>query len=285
MRRLSLLCLLLPACAHPSIAIHTDDPVFARGQARLAASTASVDALHPSPEERTLFLQAEAFHDYRFSFPKRSPLGYLAEGAAAVTDFPALQTFASSLDLADLRITADDGAIHLWESLLEQHPATPLRALTLWRLGWAYRNTGVRGFPHGSRGALDLLRRENPDTPLAAFATEAQAVPWKSKTRAGSMSILPGLGQLYEGRTANGAIRFAVGLGSAALMLAPAVDGYRRRSELRWDRDWPLLAAGSAGAIVLSIDFTSSYQDATRGAVRFNEEREAAFFAAHPDAP
>ena len=39
------------------------------------------------------------------------------------------------------------------------------------------------------------------------------------------------------------------------------------------------------GLIVLSIDYTSAYEDAMRGVVQFNERAEAAFDDAHPDAP
>jgi hypothetical protein len=44
-------------------------------------------------------------------------------------------------------------------------------------------------------------------------------------------------------------------------------------------------AAGFAGLVVLSFDFTSSLEDATAGVVRWNQKAEAEFERAHPDAP
>jgi hypothetical protein len=289
MRRLFLLFAWVPlcvACAPPSVLIGSEDVTFARGQQRLHATTATVDALKPPEAERDLFLQAEGFYDYRFAFPRRSFVGYLAEGAAAVTDFPALQSFASSLDLADLRIGSSDGAIHLWETLLSQYPATSLRPLTLYRLGWAYRSTSARGFPRRSGDeAFALLAKEYPDSPFAPLAARAMSVPWKSKSKAASLSLVPGAGQMYEGRVGNGTVRLGFGLVSAAMVATPIYFAYERRRELQWNRDWPLLATGALGAVFISIDYTTAYQDAVQGAVRFNERTAAEFEDQHPESP
>jgi len=60
--------------------------------------------------------------------------GYLAEGAAAAFDFPALQSIAASLDLFDLRLKANDGAIQIWETLLVRYPRTPQDSATHWSI-------------------------------------------------------------------------------------------------------------------------------------------------------
>ena len=63
------------------------------------------------------------------------------------------------------------------------------------------------------------------------------------------------------------------------------VIGFERRSDLTFKHDWPLLALGLGGLVVLSIDYTNSYEDAMRGVVQWNERAEAVFEDAHPDAP
>jgi len=274
-------------CAPPSALVPPHDPTFAAAQSRLARTEQEVAALHPEDDDRRLFLQAESMFDYRFSFPRRSTLGWLAEGAAAATDFPALQSFATSLDLSELRISAGDGAIQLWETMLARRPDTPLKPLALWRLGWAYRDTDVRGFPrrHGSDDAFAELIRVDGGSPLAALATEARETPWKSKSTAATLSLAPGAGQMYERRWTAGAIHLGVALAGAAMVASPSYTAYLRQHHLTWRRDWPLLAISTGGAVVISIDYTAAYQDAVRGAVEFNERREAAFEAAHPDAP
>ncbi len=280
------LALVAAGCSSSLVLLEpTPDQTFVRAQARLAATTALVDAAKPTEADRALFLQAESFYQYRFTFPRRGVLNYLAEGAAAVADLPALQSLAGSLDLADLRLRAYDGAAHLWEALLYRSPSTTLRPLALYRLGWAYRNTGVEGLPHGSGAMFDAVAAENPGTPLAALAVEAKKVPWKSKAKATAWSLIPGAGQFYVGNYGSGAVRLLVALGAAAMIVAPIAVGIVRRNELTWDHDWPLLVTGTVGVVILSLDYTSSYQDAVRGVVHFNERKEAAFEAAHPDAP
>jgi len=205
---------------------------------------------------------------------------------AAATDFPAFQALASSFDLADLRIRSSDSAIHLWETLLSLYPNTPLRPLTLYRLGWAYRNSEVTGWPRKSGDeAFDLLIKENPDSEIATLTKEAKKVPWKSKNEATGWSLIPGAGQIYVGETLNGVVRLSIGLASLAAVVTPIVLAYQRKDSLSWWNDWPLLAMGFAGLIVLSIDYTAAYQDAMRGVVEFNEKNENKFMDAHPDAP
>jgi len=68
-------------------------------------------------------------------------------------------------------------------------------------------------------------------------------------------------------------------------VVVPIVVAYQRRDDLTWGNDWPLLATGLTGLFILNIDFTSSYQDAIRGVVQFNERAEETFERAHPDAP
>lgn len=264
----------------------TPDATFERAQQHLARTGTMVAALAPSEPERMLFMQAEAFSQYRFTFPRRGVLNYLAEGAAAITDLPALQSLAGSLDLADLRLRMYDGAAHLWEALLYRYPATPLRPLALYRLGWAYRSTGVEGLPHKSGQELfDKLIQGYPSSPLTPLAQEAKRVRWKTKARATACSLVPGVGQMYTGAYGSGSIRLLIALGAAAMVIAPVAVSIVRRNELTWDRDWPLLVTGTAGLIILSIDYTSSYQDAVRRVVHYNERKEAEFQDQHPEAP
>jgi hypothetical protein len=165
-----------------SVLIRPDDATFGGAQARLVSTAVLIDQQQPPPAERWLFLQAESYYRYRFEFPPRSALSYVAQAAAAATDFPAFQALAGSLDLLDLRLKSYDGAVQMWETLLARYPQSRLRPLTLYRLGWAYRSSGVAGFPRGSGDeAFDLLVKEGPGSQLALLATEAKATPWKSK--------------------------------------------------------------------------------------------------------
>src|SRR5262249_11349048 len=151
------------------------------------------------------------------------------------------------------------------ETLLDRHSDSPLRPLALYRLGWAYRSTGAQGFPRMSGDdAFDALERDYPGSSLARLAAEARSVPWKSKTTAATYSIIPGLGQIYEGRFENGAIRLGIGVTSAAAVLVPLGIALHRGHDLEWNHDWPLLLTGTLGAIVVSIDYTTSYQDAVQ---------------------
>ena len=155
----------------------------------------------------------------------------------------------------------------------------------LYRLGWAYRSVGIPGLPRESPNeTLDLLMKEQPSSALSDLARAAETVPWKSKNAAARWSIVPGLGQFYVGETGNGAIRLTVALAAAGAIVVPLYLAAKRGSDLSWKHDWPLIITGIGGLIVLSFDYTSSYQDATRGVVEWNERAEATFNLTHPEA-
>jgi hypothetical protein len=266
--------------------IKREDPVLDNSEQRLARTEAAVERLQPPPDERRLFMQAEGLYRYRFEPPPRSLANSLAVVAAATTDLPAFQALAGSLDLFDLRLRSYDGAVHLWETLLSRHPQSVLRPLTLYRLGWAYRNAGATGLPRASgTEAFDELAKVAPTSPLTALAAQARQTPSKSKDTATAMSMVPGLGQVYVGEYLSGAVRFTVGLASTAMIVLPVYVAYKRRQDLTWSRDWPLLAVGLGGLIFLSIDYTVSYQDALRSVVEHNDRVEADFEARHPEVP
>ena len=208
------------------------------------------------------------------------------QAAAVAFDFPALQAVAGSLDLIDLRLKTSDGAVHLWETLLDHHPQTELRPLTLYRLGWAYRSSGATGFPReaGDEAFAELIAIY-PNSRFSPLAAQARSSPWKSKDTATGLSIVPGLGQMYVGEHMSGTIRLAVALAAVALIAVPVYIGYQRRDDLSWGRDWPLVVTGLGGIILLSIDYTTAYQDALRGVVEWNERAEASFEKQHADAP
>jgi hypothetical protein len=276
---------LLSGCSG-SLLIRPDDSTFPKAQQHLASTIQTVAQLGAAPAERALFLQAESFYRYRFDAPPRSLGSYAAEAAAAITDFPAFQSLAGSLDLLDLRYRAPDSAVQLWETLLEKYPQTPLRSLTLYRLGWAYRSAGASGLPRQSPDdAFDQLIREQPATALAGLARDAKSVSWKSKSTAAVRSLIPGLGQMYLGESRSGWTR--LGIAAAALAVVVA-SGYAatRRSDGQFGRsNLPLVVTGVAGLVVLSFDYTSSYEDAMAGVVRWNERAESDFELSHPSSP
>src|SRR5467141_1068569 len=70
-----------------SALIRRDDPVFARATTRMERTITEVEATGGASAERSLFLQAEAFYRYRFEPPRRGGTSFLAEAAAALTDF------------------------------------------------------------------------------------------------------------------------------------------------------------------------------------------------------
>ena len=67
------------------------------------------------------------------------------------------------------------------------------------------------------------------------------------------------------------------------MIVVPAGIAYERRHDLSWSRDWPLILIGAV--TILTSDYSSSYADAQRAVLDFNEQHEAAFEDAHPDAP
>jgi hypothetical protein len=271
---------LLNACAANSVLIRHDDQTFSKAQQQLQRTEKTVDEFTPEPSERGLFLQAEGFYRYRFLPPERSTGKYLAEAAAAITDFPGFQSLAGSLDLEDLRFRAPDSAVQIWETLLELHPQTKLRPLTLYRLGWAYRSVGAQGLPRSSPEAFDELIKEQPNSSLAAFAKKAETIPWKSKETAAVRSLIPGFGQMYLGETRNGLVRLGIAVAALLAVAAPVYAASHGGHTSSLD-----VAAGVVGLIVLSFDFTSSYDDAMRGVVLWNERAESEFNLANPSAP
>jgi len=284
LRRGALLTLLLvgsASCASESVLIPPHDALFQHAQERLAHTEQVVAALKPSDEERRLFMQAESFHQYRFSPTKKSTAKYLAEAASAVTDFPGFQSLAGSLDMADLRFRAPDSAVQLWESLLQTHPHSTLKPLTLYRLGWAYRNVGAQGLPHDSpRQPLNALVRAYPHSSWATWANRAKEVPYKTKDEAGFYSLIPGMGQVYLGETESGFTRLGVAVASLVAIAVPAYAATQGHRISTWST-----ALGLGGLVVLSFDFTNSYEDAMHGVVLWNERAERAFQQRYPDAP
>jgi len=283
MLRCAVLVLLAASCGH-SVLIAHDDATYRRAIVRYQRTRQLVTASLAPDDEQLMFMQAEGLFRYRFAPPPRSTGSYLAEIAASAIDLPALETVAGSLDLYSLRLKTYDGSVQLWESLLANAPATKLRPLALYRLGWAYRNSTASGLPRDSDTAFDELGRAT-DTPLAPLARAAHDMRWKSVGAATAWSIVPGLGQLYVGHVGSGLTRLGIALAAATAVIVPAVIALERRGDLSWDHDWPLLVTGIVGASVLTLDYTSSYQDAVSSVIDYNERSEAEFEAAHPDAP
>jgi hypothetical protein len=272
-----------------SVLVRRDDTTFSRSLAALDRTRAEVEAIGAAREEAALFLQAEALYRYRFDPPARGFGNYLAQTLAVASEFAPLQAMAASAGMFGLRLRVYDGAVQLWETLLDRHPATPLRPLVLYRLGWAYRSAGTGGLPRDSGDqAWDELVAQQPAAPLGALASAARRVPWKSQDTAIELSIVPGVGQMYAGEYGNGTARLAVAIACAALIIVPAYLLYRNISErdgVAFRQDWPYVASSFAGIILLNVAYTTAYQDALRAAVQFNERQEAAFEARHPEGP
>lgn len=282
--QLALAAVLASGCA-PSVLIRADDTAYRCSIERFQRTRQLVAASLAPDDDQAIFLQAEGLFDYRFAPPGRSLGSYLAQTTAAAVDFPVLDALAGALDLYSLRLKTYDGAVQLWETLLARSPRTPLRPLALYRLGWAYRNSIASGLPGSSERAFDELAGLGAASPLAGLAAEARQVAWKSQGNATAWSILPGAGQIYAGEGKNGAVRLAIAVVAAGMVVVPGVLAFERRDDLRWRRDWPLLATGLAGAILLTTDYSSSYQDALRAVLEHNERQEAEFERRHPGAP
>jgi len=278
------LALVLGGCGQ-SVLIQKSDLSYRRAIEHLQRTRQLVTESLAPDDDQAIFLQAEGFFRYRFAPAGRSFGSYIAQATASIIDLPVLESLAGSLDLYSLRIRTNDGAVQLWETLLARNASTPLRPLTLYRLGWAYRKAIASGFPGSSELAFDELITKHPDSPLAPIATLAKQVPWKSQASATAWSIVPGLGQIYAGESGNGAIRLSIALAAATAVIVPSILALQRGSDLSWSHDWPLLTVGVVGASVLAIDYSSSYQDAQRAVVDFNERRETEFEDSHPAAP
>jgi hypothetical protein len=282
--QLALAAVLASGCA-PSVLIRADDTAYRSSIERFQRTRVLVAASLAPDDEQAMFLQAEGLFDYRFAPPGRSLGSYLAQTTAAAIDFPVLDSLAGALDLYSLRLKTYDGAVQLWETLLARSPHTPLRPIALYRLGWAYRNSIASGLPGSSERAFDALAAMGAASPLAGLAGEARQVPWKSQGSATAWSIIPGAGQIYAGEGKNGAVRLAIAIVAAGMVVVPSILAFERRDDLSWRRDWPLLATGIAGAILLTTDYSSSYQDALRAVLEHNERQEAEFERRHRGAP
>lgn len=264
--------------------IPPEDQDFLEAQSRLERTAAFVEASGAPTNERAAFMQAEGFFRYRYAM-NRSGKALSAEALASATDLPMFQSAAGSLDLQAMRVEGADAATQLWEGFLRRYPNSELKALTKYRLGWSYRSVGIEGLPGSTENAFaDLVNCETPE-PIRSAAIAARTYPWKSKGTASTLSLIPGAGQLYLGETASGIVRLAVAAVSAAAVIVPAVIGAERGSDLTWRHDWPLLLSSGLGVIVLSLDYTLSYEDALRGVIRFNERQELRFEQSHPDVP
>ncbi len=282
-RRLAASCLLASLCSGCATTAPPlrDDRRFAEGQRRLRATAGRVAGGSELAPDEALFLQAEAFYDYRFELKRtRSPGSYLAQTVAAFTDFAPLTVLAASQGLFDLRLRAYDGAAQLFTALASDHPESRLRPLALYRLGWACRSTSSDGFPCSSPTSFGTLGRDYAGSRLAARASLAEIVPSRSLDRATLWSILPGAGQIYAGEVWNGTARLSVGAAFGALALVPIVGMVRAKRF-----GWLPTALSLAGVVGLQVTYTTSYQDAQRAVLDFNEAQEAAFEAAHPDLP
>jgi hypothetical protein len=282
---LAALALAVTGCGGRSVVIRDSDATFERASQRLERTAAAVEATGAPAKEQLAFMQAEGLYRYRFD-ASQGTAKMTAEAAAALTDLPVLQSFSGSVDVADLRLRSADAAVQLWETFLVRYPRSPLRRLALYRLGFAYRTAGASGLPRDSGdAAFDELTKETPPDPLTTAAVAAREVQWKSKDKAALWSIVPGLGQMYVGETLSGSLRLAAALLAGAAIIVPTVIAAQRGTDLTFRHDWPLIVSGVAGLVVLSFDYTSSYEDAMRGVVQWNERAEAKFENEHAEAP
>jgi hypothetical protein len=276
---------LLPACGH-SILLRAEDVTLRHSLQRLAHTDQLVAATPAAEDERYLFMLAECFYRYRFDVPPPTGKSILAQATAVITELPAFQELSAALDIGSLRLKSYDGAAQLWETLLATHPDTVLKPLTLYRLGFTYRNAGVSGLPRkGGDAAFDELIRGGRGGELIELARAAKSAPWKSRDVATAYSLLPGLPQMYVGEWWSGSLRLTVGLGALAAVIVPTALAIKRGGDLSLSHDWPLLVTGTVGLLVLTVDYTLSYQDAIHSVVQFNERSEARFERAHPWAP
>jgi len=280
MKRTAFLACILALCGcAPSALIKPRDAVFAESSKRFLKSAQGLGIKAATPDG-ALFMQAEAFYHYRFSLQTQDARSMAAEIAVATTDFAPLGYWAASLEMGDFRMQAYDGAIQLYEALLSRFPDTTLRPLVLYRLGWAYRNISMDGFPERPDQPFKDLVKNYPGTPLADLAGAAQGIPYKTQNLATDWSLLPGAGQMYLGHWGDGTVRLSLAAGFAAAALLPPALMFRDRRF-----DWLETLLSLAGVIGLEVTYTTAYQDAKRQAVEFNETREQDFDLAHPSAP
>ncbi len=269
------------ACSTESALIHRDDATFAKAQAHVQQMRKLVDQLNPPSAERSLFLQAEGFYQYRFTPAKKSNVKYLAEAASAMTDFPGFQALAGSLDVEDLRFRSSDSAVQLWETLLQDYPDTVLKPLTLYQLGWAYRNVGAQGMPRSDPNeAFDELIQDQADSNLGMLARDAKKVPYKTKEQARFRSLIPGMGQIYLDEPQSGFTRLGVMVAGLVAMAVPLYYAKQGRKQ-----SLSSVAIGFGGLVILSFNFTNASEDAIHGVIRWNERAESEFQRQHPTTP
>jgi TM2 domain-containing membrane protein YozV len=257
----------------------TDDAKFTAAEQHLAESVKPLVAPRTLAPDEVLYLQAESFFLYRTELARGPSAGsYLAQAAAAFTDFAALNVLAASQGQLELRLRVYDGAARLYSTLTTRYPDSALRPRALYRLGWACRSTSDEDC--GSDASFQALWAADPGSALAGRAREAILVPSKSLGAATAWSILPGAGQLYVGEVLNGSVRLSVAAGFGALTLVPIITMV---SERRFG--WLPTALSFLGLVGLQVTYTTSYQDAQRAVLDFNERQEAVFEAAHPVQP
>lgn len=265
--------LLGTACASSPL-IRPGDAAFLRAQTRLAATQQRVlEQAGPGPES-ALFLQAESLYRDRFALRLHGAGSYAAQAAAAAIDFGPLSVLAASNGMADFRLMTYDGAAQLYEALLARFPRGRLAPLAQYRLGWAYRSVSLE-FPRDSEQAFTAAAQGG-----VALATAAARAPWRSQETAVKLSLLPGLGQIYTGETANGVLRLVLAAAFLTLAIVPTVVAVHQH-----DASWQRLLLATGGLVGLQVVYTTAYQDAQRAALEFNEREEARFEDAHPDAP
>lgn len=265
-------------CATASRPPLADDAKFTAAEQHLADSVNRLAAPTTLAPDEVLFLQAESFYFYRTELRGPGAGSYLAQAAAAFTDFAALNVLAASQGPLELRLRAYDGAARLYSTLSTRYPESALRPMALYRLGWACRSASDESC--GSDESFQALWRAYPGSALAERAREAARVPSKSLGAATAWSILPGAGQLYVGEVLNGTVRLSVAAGFGALTLVPIITMVSERKF-----GWLPTALSFLGLVGLQVTYTTSYQDAQRAVLDFNERQEAAFEAAHAGPP
>ena len=255
-----------------SVLIQHDDNAFSKAQTHLQEIKKEIEKVDPPSTEANIFMQGEGFYQYRFTPPPKSNAKYFAEAASAITDFPAFQSLAGSLDMIDLRFRASDSAVQLWETLLQEHPNTVLKPITLYELGWAYRNIGAQGFPRSSDEVFNELIQEKPNSHWAILAKEAKKIPYKTKDEASFYSMIPGMGQIYLDETQSGLTRLGIAILGLVAVAVPVYNASRGHHT-----SYASTALGLGGLITLSFDFTNSYENAIQGVVKWNEKAESDF--------
>ncbi len=266
-------------CATASTPLLARDAKLSSADQHLAASVNRLVAPRTLAPDEVLFLQAESFYFYRTELPRGPSLeSYLAQAGAAVTDFAALNVLAASQGSLELRLRAYDGAARLYSTLSTRYPQSALRPLALYRLGWACRSTSDEDCR--SDESFQASWRDHPDSPLAERARQAVRVPSKSLGVATAWSILPGAGQIYVGEALNGTVRLSIAAAFGALSLVPIIAMVSERKF-----GWVPTALSFVGLVGLQVTYTTSYQDAQRAVLDFNEREEAAFEATHRPSP